>query len=158
AASSTSRRWATRRWNAICRRGNGGTTPGRMRSARRATRTCASCRAVSPTSSACHWSRCAAGWRGWKDERSPGIACWRFTVPLRTEDYALIGDCLSCALVSRTGSIDWACLPYFDSPACFAALLGTEEHGYWRIAPRDGEPVSRRYRDGTLILETDFRT
>jgi GH15 family glucan-1,4-alpha-glucosidase len=79
-------------------------------------------------------------------------------VASRIEDYALIGDCLTCALVSRTGSIDWTCVPYFDSSACFAALLGTEEHGRWLIAPQDSEPAGRRYRDGTLILETDFRT
>ncbi len=58
----------------------------------------------------------------------------------RIEDYALIGDCLTCALVSRGGSIDWLCLPYFDSPACFAALLGGPEHGRWRIAPADPAP------------------
>jgi GH15 family glucan-1,4-alpha-glucosidase len=75
------------------------------------------------------------------------------------EDYALIGDCRSAALVSRGGSIDWLCWPRFDSPACFAALLGRVEHGHWRIAPQ-AEPVSisRRYRPGTLILETVFDT
>jgi GH15 family glucan-1,4-alpha-glucosidase len=79
-------------------------------------------------------------------------------VASRIEDYALIGDLLTCALVARDGSIDWMCVPYFDSPACFAALLGTEEHGRWKIGPRDGETTARRYRDGTLVLETDFRT
>ena len=75
----------------------------------------------------------------------------------RIEDYALIGDCETAALVARNGSIDWLCLPRFDSGACFAALLGTEEHGFWRLAPSD-EIVStrRRYREGTLILETDY--
>lgn len=71
----------------------------------------------------------------------------------------MIGDCLTAALVSKQGSIDWLCLPYFDSPACFAALLGTSENGYWSIAP--AEPIGavcRRYRDGTLILETQFDT
>jgi GH15 family glucan-1,4-alpha-glucosidase len=77
----------------------------------------------------------------------------------RIEDYALIGDCETAALVGRDGSIDWLCWPRFDSDACFAALLGTPEHGRWRIAPQDGEArVTRRYRPGTLILETRFET
>ena len=77
----------------------------------------------------------------------------------RIEDYALIGDCESAALVSRDGSIDWLCWPRFDSDACFAALLGTPEHGRFRIAPED-EPskITRRYRPNTLILETRFET
>ncbi len=77
----------------------------------------------------------------------------------RIEDYALIGDLQTCALVARDGSIDWLCVPRFDSPACFAALLGTPDHGRWKLAPR--EPVvavERRYRDDTLILETTFET
>ena len=78
-------------------------------------------------------------------------------MPLPIEDYALIGDCQAAALVGRNGSIDWLCWPRFDSDACFAALLGTEEHGHWRIAPRDPEAqVTRRYRPDTLILETHF--
>jgi GH15 family glucan-1,4-alpha-glucosidase len=78
-------------------------------------------------------------------------------MPLPIEDYALIGDCQTAALVGRDGSIDWLCWPRFDSDACFAALLGTEEHGLWRIAPRDPEArVTRRYRPNTLILETRF--
>ena len=78
---------------------------------------------------------------------------------LRIEDYALIGDCKSAALVGRDGSIDWLCWPRFDSPACFAALLGTPENGRWLIAPKE-EPraVRRRYRPGTLVLETEFET
>jgi GH15 family glucan-1,4-alpha-glucosidase len=73
----------------------------------------------------------------------------------RIEDYALIGDCEAAALVGRDGSIDWLCWPRFDSDACFAALLGTAEHGRWRIAPCDGQArVTRRYRPNTLILET----
>ena len=77
----------------------------------------------------------------------------------RIEDYALIGDCHSAALVSRTGSIDWLCWPRFDSGAVFAALLGRPEHGRWLIAPDDPRPrIQRRYRDGTLILETDYET
>jgi len=80
-------------------------------------------------------------------------------VAQRIEDYALIGDCNSAALVSREGSIDWLCWPRFDSPACFAALVGTPENGRWRIAPA-AEPtqVQRRYRPGTMILETTFDT
>ena len=77
----------------------------------------------------------------------------------RIEDYALIGDLQTCALVSRDGSIDWMCVPRFDSAACFAALLGTPDHGRWRIAPQDAiRSVERRYRDDTLILETTFTT
>jgi GH15 family glucan-1,4-alpha-glucosidase len=77
----------------------------------------------------------------------------------RIEDYALIGDCQAAALVGRDGSIDWLCWPRFDSDACFAALLSREDHGRWRIAPRDsGARVTRRYRDRTLILETRFET
>lgn len=79
-------------------------------------------------------------------------------MPSRIEDYALIGDCGAAALVGRDGSIDWLCWPRFDSDACFAALLGSDEHGHWRIAPRDKAQVTRRYRDGTLILETHFET
>ncbi len=76
----------------------------------------------------------------------------------RIEDYALIGDCETAALVDRNGSIDWLCWPDFSSEACFAALLGTEDNGYWRISPCDGEwkNTSRCYRDHTLILETTF--
>ena len=74
-------------------------------------------------------------------------------------DYALIGDCETAALVSRNGSIDWLCWPRFDSDACFAALLGTSDNGRWRIAPTaENVRISRRYRPGTLILETRFET
>jgi GH15 family glucan-1,4-alpha-glucosidase len=76
----------------------------------------------------------------------------------RIEDYALIGDCRSAALVSRDGSIDWLCWPRFDSEACFAALLGTRDHGRWLVAPRDKARVTRHYRSDTLILETCFET
>ena len=74
---------------------------------------------------------------------------------MRIEDYALLGDTQSAALVGRDGSIDWACFPRFDSGACFAKLLGTEDHGRWKIAPK--EPIgetTRKYRQGTLVLET----
>ncbi len=76
----------------------------------------------------------------------------------RIEDYALIGDCTTAALVGRDGSIDWLCWPRFDSEACFAALLGTSEHGRWLIAPRGNSRVTRRYRPNTLVLETHFET
>ena len=80
-------------------------------------------------------------------------------MPLPIEDYALIGDGHTAALVGRDGSIDWMCLPRFDSAACFAALLGDPQHGRWSIAPIAGvRAVQRRYREGTLILETDFET
>ena len=78
---------------------------------------------------------------------------------LPIEDYALIGDCQTAALVGRNGSIDWLCWPYFDSDACFAALLGSSEHGRWAIAPACGvRRVTRRYRGDTMILETLFET
>jgi GH15 family glucan-1,4-alpha-glucosidase len=77
---------------------------------------------------------------------------------LPIEDYALIGDCETAALVGKDGSIDWLCWPRFDSPACFAALLGTREHGRWQIAPQAPATVTRRYRPNTLILETRFET
>ncbi|MCL8489170.1 MULTISPECIES: glycoside hydrolase family 15 protein [Bradyrhizobium] len=80
-------------------------------------------------------------------------------MPCRIEDYALIGDCETAALVSRNGSIDWLCWPAFDSDACFAALLGDRGHGRWLIEPRDAvRAVSRRYRGDSLILETRFET
>jgi GH15 family glucan-1,4-alpha-glucosidase len=79
--------------------------------------------------------------------------------PSRIEDYAMIGDLGTAALVSRGGSIDWLCWPRFDSDACMAALLGTSEHGRWQIAPKEGGArVTRRYRPDTLILETRFET
>ena len=75
----------------------------------------------------------------------------------RIEDYALIGDCETAALVDRHGSIDWLCWPDFSSPACFAAMLGAEENGYWRICPQgQAWRAHRRYRKHTLILETTF--
>ncbi|MEN3297368.1 MAG: hypothetical protein V7642_6621, partial [Burkholderiales bacterium] len=80
-------------------------------------------------------------------------------MPLPIEDYALIGDCHTAALVGRDASIDWLCFPRFDSGACFASLLGGPEHGRWQIAPVAGAPrTRRRYRDGSLILETEFET
>src|SRR5260221_11359212 len=81
------------------------------------------------------------------------------------EDYAIVGDMQSAALISRDGSVDWLCVPRFDSPACMAALLGDESHGQWRICPTaaEGPPsrrgqVTRRYEDSTPILETGWQT
>ena len=79
-------------------------------------------------------------------------------MPSRIEDYGLIGDCETAALVARDGSIDWLCWPRFDSDAVFAALLGSRDNGRWLIAPRDEARVTRRYRSPTLVLETRFET
>ncbi len=80
---------------------------------------------------------------------------------MRIEDYAMIGDCRTAALVGRDGSIDWLCVPRFDSGACFAALLGTPENGRWKLAPAENvevRKVERRYRPGSMVLETEFTT
>ena len=78
---------------------------------------------------------------------------------LPIEDYALIGDLHTGAIVGRDGSIDWLCLPHFDSGACFARLLGTDDHGYWKIAPTAPVTASRRhYREGTLVLDSEVDT
>ena len=84
-------------------------------------------------------------------------------MPSRIEQYALIGDTQTGALVADDGSLDWCCVPRFDSGACFAALLGDERNGSWSIRPRaataDGGRATRRhYRDGTLVLETEWDT
>src|ERR1700751_2043568 len=81
-------------------------------------------------------------------------------VSSRIEDYALIGDCETAGLVGRDGSIDWLCVPRFDSAACFAALLGEPKNGRWLIGPAADESaeVTRKYRGHTLILETTFET
>ncbi len=76
----------------------------------------------------------------------------------KIEDYALIGDCETAALVGRDGSIDWLCWPAFDSDACFCAILGDETNGRWLIAPKDEAKISRRYLGDNLILETRFAT
>jgi GH15 family glucan-1,4-alpha-glucosidase len=86
----------------------------------------------------------------WKDDAA---------MTQRIEDYALIGDCKSAALVGRDGSIDWLCWPRFDSPACFAALLGNSENGRWLIRPRQAVVETKRsYRPGTIVLDTVFRS
>ena len=88
----------------------------------------------------------------------PGLR-QRKAMALPIEDYALIGDCKTAALVGRDGSVDWLCWPRFDSAACFAALLGEAKNGRWLIAASDLPLcVSRRYRPGTLVLETEFQT
>jgi GH15 family glucan-1,4-alpha-glucosidase len=80
-------------------------------------------------------------------------------MPSSIQDYALIGDCETAALVGRDGSIDWLCVPRFDSNACFAALLGSPEHGRWLLAPSTPiRQIQRQYRKDTLILETAFET
>lgn len=76
----------------------------------------------------------------------------------RIEDYALIGDGHTAALIARDGSLDWLCWPRFDSEACFAALLGTQDHGRWKIAPVGDSKVTRRYRGDSLVLETRYTT
>ncbi|MEV6327973.1 glycoside hydrolase family 15 protein [Streptomyces sp. NPDC051909] len=77
----------------------------------------------------------------------------------RIDDYALIGDLQTAALVGRDGSVDWLCLPRFDSAACFAALLGDEDNGHWRIAPKGATTcASRRYAEDSLVLETFWET
>ncbi|MBE9374769.1 glycoside hydrolase family 15 protein [Saccharopolyspora sp. HNM0983] len=79
--------------------------------------------------------------------------------PGRIEDYALLSDLRTAALIGTDGSVDWLCLPRFDAPSCFCRLLGDERDGHWRIAPAGRvESVRRRYRDDSLVLETDFRT
>src|SRR5262245_4402122 len=85
---------------------------------------------------------------------------WRTRrMPSHIEDYALIGDCETAALVARDGSIDWLCVPRFDGGACFAALLGTPDHGRWLLTPTGHvRSIRRRYRDNTLILETEYET
>jgi GH15 family glucan-1,4-alpha-glucosidase len=81
------------------------------------------------------------------------------SVSQKIEDYAFIGNTHTAALVGRDGSMDWLCLPRFDGEACFSALLGLAENGRWLIAPAgEAHSVSRRYRDGTLVLETEFTT
>jgi GH15 family glucan-1,4-alpha-glucosidase len=84
---------------------------------------------------------------------------WGRTPPSKIEDYAIVGDLQAAALVSRDGSVDWLCLPRFDSASCFAALLGGPDAGRWRIAPKvGGQAIRRRYLDDTLILESVWET
>jgi len=77
----------------------------------------------------------------------------------KIEDYAFLSDTQTGALVSRDGCVDWLCFPRFDSPACFASLLGEKENGHWRFFPREKiKTTKRRYREETLILETEIET
>jgi GH15 family glucan-1,4-alpha-glucosidase len=77
----------------------------------------------------------------------------------KIEDYAFLSDTQTGALVSRDGCVDWLCFPRFDSPACFASLLGDKENGHWRFFPKEKvEATRRRYREETLILETEIET
>lgn len=80
----------------------------------------------------------------------------RVTVPIG--EYAMVGDRETAALISRAGSVDWLCLPRFDSPACFSALLGTPEHGRWLLTPVGASTSTRAYREGSLVLETTHET
>ena len=89
-------------------------------------------------------------------DRRPAPGLLGCQVPL--EEYAVLGDGHTAALVSRRGSVDWLCLPRFDSDACFAALLGTPEHGRWLLTLRDATEVTRRYRDDSFVLETTYRS
>src|SRR3954471_17801120 len=83
----------------------------------------------------------------------------RALMPGKIEDYGMIGDMRTAGLVGRDGSLDWLCFPRFDSGACFAALLGRPEHGRWLVTPAgEVRQPRRRYRPGTLILETDYET
>src|SRR4051794_8698126 len=87
------------------------------------------------------------------------VVAGRRVVSLRIEDYGLLGDLHTAALVGRNGSMDWLCLPRFDAPACFAALLGGAGAGFWQLAPLSGDLCTRRrYRDGCLVLETEWDT
>jgi GH15 family glucan-1,4-alpha-glucosidase len=87
------------------------------------------------------------------------VCIWEDAMSLPIEDYALIGDCQTAALVGKDGSIDWLCLPWFDSAACFAALLGSPKNGRWQIAPVESPTrVRRHYRGDSLILESEFET
>jgi GH15 family glucan-1,4-alpha-glucosidase len=80
-------------------------------------------------------------------------------MPGRIEDYAMVGDLQTAALVGSDGSVDWLCFPRFDSPSCFAALLGSDSNGRWRLAPTSGGRCTRRrYRGHTLVLETEWET
>ena len=79
-------------------------------------------------------------------------------MPLPIEDYALVGDTATGALIGRDGSVDWLCLPRFDSPACFAAILGDAEHGRWLLGPADEARGTRRYVGDSAVLESTYTT
>jgi GH15 family glucan-1,4-alpha-glucosidase len=90
--------------------------------------------------------------------RNQRLEFFTLAMALPLEQYGLIGDCQTAALVGSDGSIDWLCLPWFDSGACFASLLGTPQNGRWLLTPTDPAKTSRQYRGDTLILETTFET
>ena len=79
-------------------------------------------------------------------------------MPLPIEDYAAIGDGHTAALIGIDGSLDWLCLPQFDSPACFAGLLGTDQNGHWLLGPSGKHTATRRYVGDTAVLETTYTT
>src|SRR5215218_5230041 len=93
------------------------------------------------------------------DETQMGLRDDDAIAVTRIEDYAFLSDTQTCALVSRDGCVDWLCFPRFDSPACFASLLGKKENGHWRFFPDEQvTAVRRRYRGETLVLETELET
>src|SRR5450759_2071603 len=115
-----------------------------------------------PTRSPCGTHSVSCGWRScrcrtaFRAALAPSIPA---RMPSRIEQYALIGDTQTAGLVADDGSLDWLCAPRFDSPACFAALVGDDSHGRWLLGPAAGGRAARRqYRDGTLVLETEFET
>src|SRR5258706_8393633 len=101
--------------------------------------------------------RCCGGWIRRRQARKTKATDSDAPMSARIEDFAMIGDCRTAAIVCRTGSIDWLCLPRFDSAACFAALLGDKTNGRWLIEPAAKKFKSlRRYRGDSLLLETIF--
>src|SRR5215217_2632302 len=158
-------------------RGSGSTScrgsSGRTRGSTRGTSSCMAraptrrrpTRRRSPSGSRGSASATASARAGGSSRRTAERGSWHSPcstltgVALPIEDYGLIGDTQTAALVGRDGSIDWLCMPRFDSPALFAALLGDESHGRWLLGPAaDVRRTERRYRQGTLVLETDFHT
>jgi GH15 family glucan-1,4-alpha-glucosidase len=108
---------------------------------------------------ACNSNVCPTKSRKRQSSQAFQVTTLKYRMAQRIEDYALIGDCHTAALVGRNGSIDWLYLPRFDSPACFASLIVTEANGRWQIAPGGQiRQTQRRYRQDTLILETDIET
>src|SRR5262245_25624581 len=93
------------------------------------------------------------------EDCGPPVRTHHLGMPAYIEDYGLIGDATTVALISRHGSMDWLCLPRIDSDACFAKLLGHDQHGHWEIGPATVvRSVERRYRRETLILESEIAT
>src|SRR5260370_33168493 len=112
-----------------------------------------------PWLSTCPRSRPPLGSGRGRRPEAPDISAGNKNLSQKIEDYGLIGDCETAALVGRDGSVDWLCWPAFDSDACFAALLGNHRNGRWLISPAEEvTKSSRRYWDDTLSLETPFET